>query len=183
MATKAELFVALRAARRAYNADNQDAQARSLYDVVLALFGELQLDKIKVDNETTTLVNIFEDQMMSCQNLRDWTAMVGYAREALRHNPKSSLAYYGLALASRKLGRLDESRAAIEQSIELDPNGGPNHWEYACLLVQLGHLAEAARHAQESIENGMEWDGLWNDEELAALHDVASFRAYIDALR
>ncbi|RPH65290.1 MAG: tetratricopeptide repeat protein [Hyphomicrobiales bacterium] len=43
-------------------------------------------------------------------------------RKAIQLNPKSAEAYLWLGLALRKTGRMTEARAAIQKSLELNPN-------------------------------------------------------------
>jgi tetratricopeptide (TPR) repeat protein len=64
-------------------------------------------------------------------------------REAVALTPESAKTYYYLGRALRNVDQIAEAQAALEKSIELDPQDPASHYELATLLSRRGEKARA----------------------------------------
>ena len=110
---------------------------------------------------------------------------VAAAERALRADPTDARA---LSLSSGSLvvlGRIDEARAWTRRSCELEPDEPYVHYNAACVLAQLGQVAEALAALESGTEGGRLCRPSWveHDEDLASLRGNPRFEALLAKMR
>ena len=73
----------------------------------------------------------------------DPAAALGISREVIARQPGHARAYLAAGLALRMMGRLGESRSAIEEALRLDPNDYGAAYEQGMTLAAMGNGAAA----------------------------------------
>lgn len=74
---------------------------------------------------------------------------------AIRANPQSLKAHFGLAMALKRQNLLDDARNILEKLDQMVPNAFNTNYELARLLLERKHLLEAHRYALKSLEWNM----------------------------
>lgn len=74
---------------------------------------------------------------------------------AIRANPQSLKAHYGLAMSLKKQNLLDDARNILEKLDQIVPNAFNLNFELARILLERKHLLEAHRYALKSLEWSM----------------------------
>lgn len=75
------------------------------------------------------------------------------AREALRCNSRSDVAWHNLGVAAALCGQTDEARGAFGEAVRLNPAAGDSHFELAKLLHRQGLLEEARVHYFAAVQD------------------------------
>jgi tetratricopeptide (TPR) repeat protein/O-antigen ligase len=74
---------------------------------------------------------------------------------AIRANPQSLKAHFGLAMSLKRQNLLDDARNILEKLDQMVPNAFNTNYELARLLLERKHLLEAHRYALKSLEWNM----------------------------
>lgn len=74
---------------------------------------------------------------------------------AVRANPQSLKAHFGLAISLKRQNRLDEARATFETLDRMVPNVFNARFELARILLERKHLLEAHKYALKSLQWNM----------------------------
>ncbi|MDN3919136.1 winged helix-turn-helix domain-containing protein [Roseateles violae] len=100
-----------------------------------------------------------------------WSAAEREFRAALRSNPNSAIAHFGLAQLLLTQDRIDEGLAHMRQTRELDPMSAVFNTLEASFLLDAGRLAEAGRRLDRALEFGPQ---LWLTHLTLGLLRIAS---------
>ncbi len=76
----------------------------------------------------------------------------GEFKKAIKANPQSLKAHFGLATSLEKLNRLEESQDIFKRIDSMVPNAFNSNFELARLLLQRNQILEAHRHVLKSLE-------------------------------
>ena len=71
---------------------------------------------------------------------------VGVDREALRHDPASSLGWYNLGVLLEDRGHPDEALPCYERAVRADASLADAHYNLALLYERTGRKQDALRH-------------------------------------
>ena len=86
-----------------------------------------------------------------CLRMGDEEQGVAYIEKALANNPGHAEAFFNLAAAQRKLGRLNDAAGSYRRAVEAAPGNAVAHYNLGNVLADLGEAEQAVACYQESL--------------------------------
>lgn len=109
------------------------------------------ISKSDSNSLNTVLVSLYGNKAMVAIKQEDWRTANLSATKVLNIEPENVKALYRRAVASSKLGYLDESKNDLLKTLELDPTNAPAKKE----LVELNKLLKEHQKKQKAAFTGM----------------------------
>jgi hypothetical protein len=104
--------------------------------------------------------------------------------ESYRLEPRFAKAAFGLGLAAKALGRLDEAEAHYRNTLRIDPTFVKAHTNLGILLFHNHQMDEALHHLSEAVRKEPDAPIVVKNLRYAlAQHGVADVDGYVEALR
>jgi tetratricopeptide (TPR) repeat protein len=73
-------------------------------------------------------------------------------QKSLRQDSKDAKAFYNMALAYNKLGKMDEAAKALRQAVKLDPENDDYQYEFGLALGHVAQYQEAVNALEKALE-------------------------------
>lgn len=97
--------------------------------------------------------NLYFFAIKAYQDAGDYAAALEIAGRAARNFPGSARANFEYGFHLQKIGKMEESLAALKKAMQADPAYEEPYFFYGDLLVQQGHDEEAIPYLRKAIEN------------------------------
>lgn len=73
-------------------------------------------------------------------------------QKSLKQDSKDAKAFYNMALAYDKLGKIDEAAKALRQAVKLDPENDDYQYQFGVALGHVGQYQEAVNALEKALE-------------------------------